>query len=218
MQRPADVTLIIPTYNPNRDWLELCLQSIPKGRFKEVIICDDGSDIVVPIATIRNEKNMGIPYTLNRLFEMAKTKWVAQIGHDDCLDPMGVSLLLDQLDTIDADGIHYPVRVFSPFVHKKEWIWPANKTDLTTNLRGNSIPGATWWTKDAWKRNGGYTYKPCEDWDFNLRAIKNKFRLYYFPYVIYTYRINAGGYYTTGVLPNQDDIRAEMRRRYGCQS
>ena len=205
------VTVVIPVYNPNREWFEACLASVPQDRV-DVIICDDCSDTPVPEATIRHERNTGPAESWNSCIELATTKWIAPLGHDDSFDSEGLSELLNVIDEVDADLIHFPVRVFPG-----PWIWKCEDARLESMLQGNCIPGTTWMTKEAWQRNGKYQYVLCEDWDFLLRAAKTGMRFHYFPRILYNYRSDSHGYYETVVVPNEEKIRKDMREKYGSE-
>jgi glycosyltransferase involved in cell wall biosynthesis len=208
VEMKSNVTLVIPAYEPNREWFDMCLKSIPDG-FAETILCDDGSYPPIPEATIRHPKNEGLAATKNSGVAAVQTKWVAVLDCDDWFDAEGVAALLSVIDDIDADIVHFPIRVFP-----SQWVWKADDARFETMIQDNSIAGVSWFTKAAWQRNGGYQYRLCEDWDFWLRAIKNGMRFHYFPKVVYNYRSNSHGLCEKVVIPNMYEIRKHMREQY----
>lgn len=86
------ITVCVPAYNSEKT-LESTLKSALLQSYpgKEILVCDDGStDDTVKIAAknpdvrvIRNEKNMGIGYTLVRLMNESKGKYVVYLCADD---------------------------------------------------------------------------------------------------------------------------------------
>lgn len=96
MDQPL-VSVIMGTYNCERT-LKEAIMSIQAQTYQnwEMIMCDDGSsDNTYSMAEefhrsdpnryilIRNERNMGLNYTLNRCLELAKGKYIARMDGDD---------------------------------------------------------------------------------------------------------------------------------------
>lgn len=92
------VSVIMGVYNTGKkEILEKAINSILNQTFKdfEFIICDDGSTddtlkLIQEICKndnrviiIRNEKNMGLAYTLNKCLEIAKGEYIARMDADD---------------------------------------------------------------------------------------------------------------------------------------
>ena len=96
----------------------------------------------------------------------------------------------------------------------KGWIWAADDSRYETLKKDNSIPGASWVTKEAWERIGKYQYTLCEDWEFWLRAARNNLRFHYFNKIIYNYRSDSHGFCESHVMPNIDKIRKELGEMY----
>ena len=91
------VSIIMGIYNCERTLIE-AIDSIEAQTFSnwELIMCDDGSsDNTVAIASqyvkknpdkfilIKNKKNMGLNYTLNKCLEFAKGEYIARMDGDD---------------------------------------------------------------------------------------------------------------------------------------
>ncbi|MEI7423468.1 MAG: glycosyltransferase family 2 protein [Prolixibacteraceae bacterium] len=89
-----EISVIMPVYNAE-SYLKESIQSILNQTYTnfELIICDDGStdrslEIIQAfrderIRVIRNEQNLGIPLTLNRLIEACLGKYIARQDSDD---------------------------------------------------------------------------------------------------------------------------------------
>ena len=105
------VSVITGAYNINEKYAKKAIDSILAQTFSdfEYIICDDGSDndtwdILTVIANsdnriklIRNDRNMGLAYTLNHCLEYASGEYVARMDMDDIFLPVIYSRELDIL-------------------------------------------------------------------------------------------------------------------------
>jgi glycosyltransferase EpsE len=100
MKEPK-VSIIMGIYNCER-YLDEAINSIISQTFTdwEFIMCDDGStDRTLQIAekykklfpdkfvVLKNEKNMGLNYTLNKCLNIAKGEYIARMDGDDICDP-----------------------------------------------------------------------------------------------------------------------------------
>lgn len=110
------VSVLIPVYN-QEELVIRCLDSIPKRDDVEIIVCDDGSTdntwINVlnysikesinhnNIKLLRNNKNMGVSYTLNRLMDEAEGEYFELCGSDDYFYTNNFIKALDELDGTD---------------------------------------------------------------------------------------------------------------------
>jgi glycosyltransferase involved in cell wall biosynthesis len=98
MKKAPKVTVFMPVYNGEK-YLKEAIESILVQTFPdfELLIIDDGSTdgsvTVVKsihdsrIRFIQNERNMGLPYTRNKGFELAKGEYIAFIDCDDTSAP-----------------------------------------------------------------------------------------------------------------------------------
>jgi glycosyltransferase involved in cell wall biosynthesis len=92
------ITVIVTTYNPNLKYLIECLESIKFQSYKklEIIIIDDFSknisDILnlvklrfgdLKIKILRNRKNFGVSYSLNKAIKHSKGKYINWCSYDD---------------------------------------------------------------------------------------------------------------------------------------
>lgn len=89
------ISVLLPVYNTNPEYLRESINSILNQTFKnfELIILNDAStknldDVInsfndVRIRYYKNEINLGITKTRNKLLELAKGKYIAIADHDD---------------------------------------------------------------------------------------------------------------------------------------
>ena len=92
------ISVLMGTYNePEKRYVELAVNSILKQTLSdfEFIICDDGSEASFftwlqglcakdsRIRLLRNRKNRGLAYTLNRCLLLARGKYIARMDADD---------------------------------------------------------------------------------------------------------------------------------------
>lgn len=105
------ITVLIGVYNCSATLVE-ALDSLENQTYKDfkVVLCDDGSkDDTLAIAqdfarkydniiVIRNERNLGLNYTLNHCLEYADTEYVARMDGDDISLPDRFRREVDFLD------------------------------------------------------------------------------------------------------------------------
>lgn len=90
----TEVTLIIPAFIRNdkdKKFLKQSIDSVKNQTFKdfEIIVVDDCSPIdISEFATCKNNENRGIGYTRQKGIEMAGTKYICFLSHDDIFDPV----------------------------------------------------------------------------------------------------------------------------------
>ena len=113
MNTPA-VSVVLPAYNCGR-WLGLAIESVLQQTFAdfEIIIVNDGStdnteQIIHSfndqrINYVKNEKNEGLIYSLNKAIDSSRGKYIARMDSDDICRPERLAkkkLFLDQNEDI----------------------------------------------------------------------------------------------------------------------
>lgn len=110
MDKPL-VSVIIPCYNAER-FVEQAIRSIMEQTYKnlEIIVCDDCStdgtyQILEKLASedkrvvlLRNEQNLQIVATLNKMIEFAKGKYIARMDADDISLPTRIEKQVEFLE------------------------------------------------------------------------------------------------------------------------
>ena len=166
------VSIMIGVYNSSSTILE-ALDSLYNQTFQgfRIIICDDGSsdntyDIVLQqskkhnnIILLKNERNMGLNYTLNKCLEYADTEYVARMDGDDISLPKRLEIELAFLDEhpeyafVSSTMIHFDERgdfkighaIESPtpnhFVHGSPFNHAASmsRTSIIKQVNGYSV-------------------------------------------------------------------------------
>lgn len=111
------VSVLMGVYN-NADTVNDSIDSILKQTFTdwEFIICDDGSNdnteqIIEEyikndsrIKLIKNDKNQGLPFTLNKCIAAASGEYCARMDGDDTCDPCRLQKQVDFLDSHNEYG------------------------------------------------------------------------------------------------------------------
>lgn len=121
------LSILIPLYN-RKDTIARAIQSIPKRKDIEIIVCDDGSDddclneVIslieyedYEIKIMRNELNKGVGYTMNKLYDNANGEYVIPLGSDDYFYSGKLEEFIKELDGTDMvyfnmksdDGFEY---------------------------------------------------------------------------------------------------------------
>lgn len=204
------VVIRVPCFNHEK-YVVHCLESIAVQDYPqlEVIVVDDAStDGTAALAEAccrrfgfrfeRNERNLGLPATLNKMAGLAGDfDYVFLIASDDILPPGSITAMVNVLtmhpeavgaygdvEYIDADG-----KPMGLMRNDKE------SGDLFTKVLFNeiSIPW-TWimWTKAAYHSFGGYDeHMPMED-SYAFVKMARLGHLRYAPAVIVRYRKHAG--------------------------
>lgn len=142
------VSVLTPIYNTNPQHLRECIESVLNQTFSdfEFIILNDSpdntalDDIVasysdVRIRYVRNDVNMGISASRNRLLDMARGKYIAIFDHDDICMPDRLEKSVAILDARPWVGVvsgwmHFFDGPDADFVRR----YPENDTDIRTML------------------------------------------------------------------------------------
>ena len=182
-----NISLIIATYNPNMEWLQTAIDSVPVGLINELILIDDcsGEPInfkpMLPIEwkgknkLIRNRVNQGFWQSRNIGTEAAKGPWIATLDDDDIILPEGVEA---------AIKCYEHGRMFRPGIITFQLLqmnkdrsrvdtigWPSQLQFTVGQLyMGNRLCSGSWYHKELWEVLNGFQYDEVEDWDLWLRA------------------------------------------------
>ena len=113
---PPRITVLMPVYNGER-FLRQAVESILAQSFKdyEFLIIDDGStdgtadildDFGMPsVIILRNDKNLGLTYSLNKGLNAAMGTFVARMDADDISEPARLEIQLAFLEANPEVGI-----------------------------------------------------------------------------------------------------------------
>ncbi len=95
-ERKPQVSVLVPIYKPRQEYLRECIESVLSQTFKnfELLLLDDcpedkTAEQVIKeyddprIKYVRNQVNLGIPASRNKLIDMAQGEYLAVMDHDD---------------------------------------------------------------------------------------------------------------------------------------
>ena len=120
----SGISVIMPVYNPEPSELERALRSVLSQSMRdfELVICDDCSKPYVHeiidrcgderIVYLRNEKNGGCAYSLNRCIEAARGELLIRQDADDYSLPGRFEVLKSAYERTDADIVATNIILF----------------------------------------------------------------------------------------------------------
>ena len=177
------VSVVIPCFNSGRT-LKRAINSVKNQTWKniEIIIINDGSDDLFTLKEINrfkdiilfNQINRGLPAARNKGFELASGKFILPLDADDWLEANAVEIMIDKLKANKSLSFVYTdlkLEGKSQKILSKEF-------NYFEQLFLNHIPYCLMIYKKVWQEVGGYDetfIKGYEDWEFNLRLLKNNF-------------------------------------------
>lgn len=209
----ARVSVIMGIYNCATTLPE-AIESILSQTFTDwkLIMCDDGSkDGTYKVAEvyqdkypeklvlIKNERNMGLNFTLNHCLEYADTEYVARMDGDDISLPERLEKEIDFLDTHPEYAIvSCPMIYFDEngeFMRGKG----GGEPELKDYVKGTPFCHAPCMVRrDAYVAVDGYTVADnrlrVEDWDLWIRMRGNGYRGYNLENVLYKMRDDRDAY------------------------
>lgn len=122
MKKIPTISVLVPAYNQEK-YIGRCLRSLLNQTFPrddyEIIVVDDGSEdrtafaldlFTEDIKLIRNEKNMGLPASLNKAIHAAASPYVVRVDSDDYVNAHFLELLcmfLNMNSHMDAVACDY---------------------------------------------------------------------------------------------------------------
>lgn len=223
-QSYSNLQIIIVIDNPNNNELIGVLEECAK-KDKRIVL-------------IKNPKNCGLVYSLNRALEIADGKYIARMDADDISDLNRIELQIKYLNktgadlissnVIDIDECGEPIHNATSF--------PSEHDKILKILRFYDCMVHPSWIskKDVYDELNGYRdIKACEDYDFLIRAVIKGFKLGITKDALLKYRINSCGislstrpiqktshyiirkYYRKGKIISIDDYNSFMQSKIG---
>jgi glycosyltransferase involved in cell wall biosynthesis len=201
------VSILMPTYNPNKEWLVEAIESVRKQiyPFWELCIADDASDNPdvhnlldqyvkkdERIKVVFRDRNGHISAASNSALALANGQWIALLDHDDLLSEHALYWVVDAInknnnikliysdeDKINADGVRQDA------YFKSDW-----NPDLFHSQ--NMITHLGVYHIDLLKEIGGFRtgYEGAQDYDLALRYIERiaPEQIHHIPRVLYHWR------------------------------
>lgn len=196
------ISVLMPIYKTNPEYLRIAIESILKQIYDdfEFLILDDCPDdtrenIVNKyqdkrIKYLRNEKNLGISESRNKLIELSQGQYLTVMDHDDISLPARLAEEASILDT------HSEIGVVGTGIHKivadKDIIQPEQDKDIKLDLMMKCVvthPSAMIRKSVLIENNIRYEadYSPAEDYKLWCRLIEVT-DFYNIPKVLLHYR------------------------------
>lgn len=203
------ISILLPVYNPKREWLEQALDSVLAQIYPhwELCVVDDSSTqahvqevlslyerVDSRIKTYRMESNGGISAASNAGFEMANGEFVGLLDHDDELPPdalFQVARLLQ--DNPSADLIYSDVDKIDEMGERSDPNFkPGWSPDLL--MSSNYISHLGIYRSSIFEGIGGFRseFDGCQDYDLVLRFTEQTQRILHIPKVLYHWRTVEG--------------------------
>lgn len=197
------ISVLMPVYNTNLAYLEEAINSVLKQSepdFEFLILNDspDNSELEKFILSyddkrikyIKNEKNMGISASRNKLIDLASGKYLATMDHDDISMPERFKKEADYLDTHLQTGV---VSSWYQRMGKNKIVkFPSDNSDISMYLTDDSYisHSASMIRKSVLDENNiryESEFTPAEDYALWCRLI-GKTEFHNIPEVLFLYR------------------------------
>jgi len=204
------ISFVIPAYNC-ATMIRETVESVFDGNFDsgdELIIVNDGSiddtgkvlktlQIKYPvIILLEHIKNRGCPVARNTGITVAKNPILFSLDSDNILASNSICKLKEFLFNSDADVAAFQrLDYFKKDTNKieKRWVFKLGITTLADCLMGGRVPinsGNYLFTKNSWKRAGGYPVGAgaIESWGFGIRQLATGCKMVVMPNSCYYHR------------------------------
>lgn len=216
------VSVIMAEYNTEVNLLRQSIKSILEQEYKnfEFVIVDDcGKNNVEEIANefgdsrikiLKNEKNSGLVYSLNRAIELSTGKYIARMDTDDYSYP---ERLKKQVEFLEKNPI-YDVIGGNIDYYDGENIWgrSTNKGGLVKRKDIlNSIPlchPTIMGKREIFLDVGGYPeFKRCEDYALWIELFSREYKLYNMKETVLRYHLSLDDYKKRTLKTRKDFFR-----------
>lgn len=202
------ISVIMGVFNENNiEVIKKSILSILNQTYKdfELIICDDGStDNTLELITkvtqndnrvriIKNEKNMGLAYTLNRCIEESNGEYIARMDIDDCSknerfekqikfleDHQEYSVVGSNSLLFNKNGV-YGKRKMPEIIKKEDFLFNNPIMHPTVMLRKRDI-------QNVYMYNESNKTKRVEDYDLWMRMFAKGYKMYNLQEYLFEYR------------------------------
>jgi glycosyltransferase involved in cell wall biosynthesis len=200
------VSILLACYN-GAQYLQKCLDSIFKQTFSnfELIIIDDGSTDATTaiikknndprIVYLKNSKNKGAAYSLNKAINMAKGKYIARIDQDDTMASSRLAqqvIFLNQNPTYSMVGSNCVVMTQNDFpMYRIETYQEDSDIKLGMLFKNQIVHPSIMIRKEILKKlKYNSDYKHCDDYELWLRVAAN-YKIYNLPEYLTFYRVHV---------------------------
>lgn len=198
------ISVVVPIYRTQEDCLREMLDSVLNQTFAdfELLLLDDcpsdTREAVVKtyddkrIVYAKNDENLGISKTRNKLLKMAKGEYIAVLDHDDIAMPTRFEEQVKFLD--DHPEVGVVGSWTEEFPHVRTVRWPETNEAIVSRLTdGCAIPHTGSMIRVSVLEGLQYeeVFSPAEDYALWYRLV-GKTRFYNIPKVLTRYRVYRG--------------------------
>lgn len=194
-----EITVYTCNYNTSK-YITDCMDSVLGSSFDDIeyIIIDDGStDDSLNVITeyysklklhdqrkmkvLRNEKNLGLPSSCNRVLSMARGKYVFRVDSDDCISEGCLDRLYEQ---VKLNGTHGCISGYNKTNEQLELVDTVNTNDWHPGCALISK-----WVANEIKYRDGIDF--CEGVPF-YNEFKKHYKMSFIPDALWSYRQRPG--------------------------
>ncbi len=222
------VSVIMSVYNEKEEYLHASIQSILNQTLSDlefIIVNDNPNNTMIKkvldkykksddrVKVITNDRNIGLPRSLNEGLKYASGEYVARMDADDISDVNRLKKQLEYLNTHNLDLIGAELRRISSVGEivdiRTNKSYSPNK--ISKLLRyDDCVAHPSWFAKRIiFIELCGYrNFYCCEDYDFLLRALEKKKRIGICDDVLLSYRINIEG------ISRKNSLRQMLSSQY----
>ncbi len=192
------ISVVMSVYRLPIKWLAESVESILNQTFKDfefVILLDDPDNAEVDhvlskysdsdsrIRYFKNDHNLGIANSLNKLLKLTRGKYIAQMNHDDIAFPHRLQAQLQflnknpEISLVGSDMVYIDDKGH-PFEYVKSPVTPDECLRWLLTYRTPSYHSTWLFRRKISDTLGGYRLLPyTEDFDFLARALSKGFKI-----------------------------------------
>ena len=214
------ISVLVPVYN-SAPYLKATIQSVLNQTFQdfELILLNDASpdnseDIILNfndsrIKYYKNDTNLGISPSRNKLMDLAQGEYLAILDNDDICLPQRLEIqskFLDEHPDVSICGTwfelftsNHQMPFYKRWLINLGWIWchPHNPV-LSDAIKGNVFmhPTAMYRKADFHKHNIRYNaeYTPAEDYDIAKQALFKGLKIVNIPQILLKYNLHGNNF------------------------
>ena len=200
------ISVLMTVYKESEEELKESFESIINQTYKnlEIIVVIDFPDELwrkkfieqyndERVKIIVNEKNIGLPLSLNKALDVATGDYYARMDSDDISTLDRFEKQLKYIENEDCDLVGSYMQYFYEGKNQQLGIYPTKSENIRKLLKYKScVLHPTWFAKpEVFKKLNGYrNIFSCEDYDFLWRASIYGFKLANYPEVLYKCRLS----------------------------
>lgn len=205
-------SIIMSTYREPSELVEKAVRSVidqmQTGSLEFIMVLDDPDNEELHswassfqktydnFIILRNEHNLGLAKSLNRAIDVAQGRYICRMDADDIAFPKRLAIQQEYLEKYNLDLIGGRVTAIdsadTPLYDAP--MPPSTPESIQCSLRWNNcLAHPTWFGKREVFMLKYRNIPLCEDYDFQLRAVSEGFKLGNCPNLVLGYRLSEGG-------------------------